>query len=118
MNYIKKNKYKILVFLNIIALFIFLTINNIASEKVEIKNKIIEMDAVVSYSCSEYTVFTTAEFSSFVVFNEPIRDYYDSVILSINTQNTSITSDDEVVKVEDRDPDVSNSSGGDIYEYR
>ena len=82
------------------------------------KSRCIQMDAVVSYSCSDYTVFSTAEFSSFVVFDEPIRDYYESVLLTINTQDTSITSDDEVIKVEDRDPNTINSSGGDIYEYK
>ena len=74
------------------------------------------MDAVVSYSCNDYSVFSTAEFSSFVVFEQPIRDYYDSVVLIIDTKDTSNTADDEVVKVKDRDPNIINSSGGDIYE--
>ena len=77
----------------------------------------IEMDAVVTYSCKDYSVFSTAEFSNFVVFEEPERDFYTPVVLTIDIKNTSNTSDDEVVKVKDRDPDVTNSTGGDIYEY-
>ena len=77
----------------------------------------IEMDAVVTYSCKDYSVFSTAEFSNFVVFEEPKRDFYAPVVLTIDIKNTSNTSDDEVVKVKDRDPDVMNSTGGDIYEY-
>ena len=116
------NKYikKIISILIVVGLFgtlIYLNIEgNKESEEKEKLNKYIEMDAVVSYSCSDYSVFSTAEFSSFVVFGEPIRDYYDTVILTIDTKNTSNTADDEVVKVKNRDPKDINSSGGDIYD--
>lgn len=77
----------------------------------------IEMDAVVAYSCKEYSVFSSAEFSSFVVFNEPLREYYEPVILVIDTKNTSNTIDDEVIKVKNRNCTDINSTGGDIYGY-
>ena len=76
----------------------------------------IEMDAIVSYSCKDYTVFSTAEFSNFIVFDEPTREFYAPVVVTINTNNTPNTLDDEVVKVKDRDPETMNSTGGDIYE--
>ena len=77
----------------------------------------IEMDAVTEYSCKEYSIFSSAEFTSFVVFDQPLREYYDPVVLVIDTKNTSNTIDDEVIKVKDRKSEDINSTGGDIYEF-
>ena len=77
----------------------------------------IEMDAVVAYSCKDYSIFSSAEFTSFVVFDQPLREYYDPVVLVIDTKNTSNTIDDEVIKVKDRKNEDINSTGGDIYEF-
>ena len=91
-------------------------ITNIKSIEIKEEKKVcIEMDAVVSYSCKEYSVFSAAEFSSFVVFDEPLREYYEPVILIIDTKNTSNTIDDEVIKVKNRKGADINSTGGDIY---
>ena len=77
----------------------------------------IEMDAVTEYSCKDYSIFSSAEFTSFVVFDQPLREYYDPVVLVIDTKNTSNTIDDEVIKVKDRKSTDINSTGGDIYEF-
>ena len=77
----------------------------------------IEMDAVTEYSCKDYSIFSSAEFTSFVVFDQPLREYYDPVVLVIDTKNTSNTIDDEVIKVKDRKSEDINSTGGDIYGY-
>ena len=75
----------------------------------------IEMDAVTEYSCKDYSIFSSAEFTSFVVFDQPLREYYEPVILIIDTKNTSNTIDDEVIKVKNRKGTDINSTGGDIY---
>ena len=62
-------------------------------------------------------IFSSAEFTSFVVFDQPLREYYDPVVLVIDTKNTSNTIDDEVIKVKDRKRTDINSTGGDIYEF-
>lgn len=80
------------------------------------KNEIIEMDAVVSYSSDEYSSFTGPDFSGWVVYDEPLRDYYAPVTLRINTHGTNINTDDTVIEVLDRDINDINSTGGDIYE--
>lgn len=77
----------------------------------------IEMDAVTEYSCKDYSIFSSAEFTSFVVFDQPLREYYEPVVLVIDTKNTSNTIDDEVIKVKDRKSVDINSTGGDIYEF-
>ena len=77
----------------------------------------IEMDAVTEYSCKDYSIFSSAEFTSFVVFDQPLREYYDPVVLVIDTKNTSNTIDDEVIKVKNRNCTDINSTGGDIYGY-
>ena len=77
----------------------------------------IEMDAVTEYSCKDYSIFSSAEFTSFVVFDQPLREYYEPVVLVIDTKNTSNTIDDEVIKVKDRKSTDINSTGGDIYEF-
>ena len=104
----------------IIMIIIFIVqmhMHKIKSEKTkeEEKKVYIEMDAVTAYSCKEYSVFSTAEFSSFVVFGEPLREYYEPVILVIDTKNTSNTADDEVIKVKKRNCTDINSTGGEIY---
>ena len=112
---------KYIIIIIVILLFGILIYCNIISRKNKKEDKTkeyIEMDAIVSYSCKDYSVFSAAEFSSFIVFKEPIREYYDTVVLVIDTKNTSIIDDDEVIEVRNRDPKVSNSSGGDIYEYQ
>ena len=87
-------------------------------ENLKVKEKVyIEMDAVTEYSCKDYSIFSSAEFTSFVVFDQPLREYYDPVVLVIDTKNTSNTIDDEVIKVKDRKSEDINSTGGDIYEF-
>ena len=125
MNEQKRLKMTILFSISIVFILIIFILSSIKiaeylsskSEPTKEKKVYIEMDAVVSYSCKEYSVFSTAEFSNFVVFDEPFRDFYAPVILTIDTNNTSNTIDDEVIKVKDRDPEEINSTGGDIYEY-
>ena len=112
--------YLLIVFISIAVAIITITychskLSERVEEKKEEKKVYIEMDAVTAYSCKEYSVFSTAEFSSFVVFNEPLREYYEPVILVIDTKNTSNTADDEVIKVKKRHCTDINSTGGEIY---
>ena len=102
-----------------IAVFLFkiLVSGNSKRETKKEEKVYIEMDAVTEYSCKDYSIFSSAEFTSFVVFDQPLREYYDPVVLVIDTKNTSNTIDDEVIKVKDRKSEDINSTGGDIYEF-
>ena len=103
----------------VILLFMaaFLRKLSVSGSSKEEEKVYIEMDAVTEYSCKDYSIFSSAEFTSFVVFDQPLREYYDPVVLVIDTKNTSNTIDDEVIKVKDRKSEDINSTGGDIYEF-
>lgn len=102
-----------------IAVFLFkILVSGDSKKETKKEEKVyIEMDAVTEYSCKDYSIFSSAEFTSFVVFDQPLREYYEPVVLVIDTKNTSNTIDDEVIKVKDRKSTDINSTGGDIYEY-
>ena len=102
-----------------IAVFLFkILVSGSTKKETKKEEKVyIEMDAVTEYSCKDYSIFSSAEFTSFVVFDQPLREYYDPVVLVIDTKNTSNTIDDEVIKVKDRKRTDINSTGGDIYEF-
>ena len=102
-----------------IAVFLFkILVSGDSKKETKKEEKVyIEMDAVTEYSCKDYSIFSSAEFTSFVVFDQPLREYYDPVVLVIDTKNTSNTIDDEVIKVKDRKRMDINSTGGDIYEF-
>lgn len=101
-----------------IVLFIAVFLSGDSKKETKKEEKVyIEMDAVTEYSCKDYSIFSSAEFTSFVVFDQPLREYYEPVVLVIDTKNTSNTIDDEVIKVKDRKRMDINSTGGDIYEF-
>ena len=102
-----------------IAVFLFkILVSGDSKKETKKEEKVyIEMDAVTEYSCKDYSIFSSAEFTSFVVFDQPLREYYEPVVLVIDTKNTSNTIDDEVIKVKDRKRMDINSTGGDIYEF-
>ena len=102
-----------------IAVFLFkILVSGDSKKETKKEEKVyIEMDAVTEYSCKDYSIFSSAEFTSFVVFDQPLREYYEPVVLVIDTKNTSNTIDDEVIKVKNRNCTDINSTGGDIYGY-
>ena len=106
------------IILFIVAILCKLLVSGGSKKETKKEEKVyIEMDAVTEYSCKDYSIFSSAEFTSFVVFDQPLREYYDPVVLVIDTKNTSNTIDDEVIKVKNRNCTDINSTGGDIYGY-
>ena len=106
------------IILFIVAILCKLLVSGGSKKETKKEEKVyIEMDAVTEYSCKDYSIFSSAEFTSFVVFDQPLREYYDPVVLVIETKNTSDTIDDEVIKVKERKSEDINRTGGDIYEF-
>ena len=106
------------IILFIVAILCKLLVSGGSKKETKKEEKVyIEMDAVTEYSCKDYSIFSSAEFTSFVVFDQPLREYYEPVVLVIDTKNTSNTIDDEVIKVKNRNCTDINSTGGDIYGY-